>query len=103
MYAVIKTGGKQLRVQIGDVVRVERLASEVGSSVVFDQVLMLGGEESKLGSPTIDGAQVRGTVIAQERGNKIIVYTYKKRQNSNRKTRGHRQNLTAVKIDAIEA
>ena len=103
MYAVIKTGGKQLRVQIGDVVRVESLASEVGSSVVFDQVLMLGGEESKLGAPTIDGAQVRGTVIAQGRGDKIIVYTYKKRQNSNRKTRGHRQNFTAVKIDAIEA
>ena len=104
MYAVIKTGGKQVRVQVGDVVRVEKLAGEVGASIVFDEVLMLGGDKSaKLGSPVVDGAQVKGTVVAQDRGRKIIVYTYKRRKNSNRKTRGHRQSFTAVKIDKIES
>ena len=104
MYAVIETGGKQLRVEVGDVVQVERLAEDVGSSVVFDRVLMLGGDgEHKLGSPALEGAQVRGTVVQQGRGDKVVIYTYKRRQNSNRSTRGHRQSYTAVKIDTIDA
>lgn len=104
MYAVIQTGGKQHRVQVGEIVRVERLPVEVGAPVVFDQVLMVGGDStSKLGAPTLDGVKVRGTVVAQDRAKKIIIYTYKKTQNSNRKQGGHRQYFTAVKIDAIDA
>ena len=104
MYAVIVTGGQQLRVEVGDVVKVAHLTGEVGGSVVFDRVLMVGGDKDpQLGKPTVDGAQVRGTVIAQDRDRKVIVYTYKKRKNSCRKTNGHRQQFTAVKIEAIEA
>ena len=104
MYAVIQTGGQQVRVEVGEVVRVARLAEEVGNEVVFDNVLLVGGEkDAKLGTPTLDGAQVRGTVVAQDRDTKVLIYTYKKRQNSNRKQKGHRQSFTAVKIEAIEA
>lgn len=103
MYAVIQTGGKQVRVQPGEVVRVERLPVEVGATVVFDRVLMLGGDDKiKVGAPAIDGARVRGTVMAQGRAKKIVIYIYKRRKNSNRRTQGHRQDFTAVKIDAIE-
>ena len=104
MYAVIQTGGKQVRVQVGEVVRVESLPAEVGSPVTFDQVLLISGEDDriKLGSPTLDGCEVRGTVVEQGRAKKILLYTYKRRQNSNRRSQGHRQNFTAVKIDAIE-
>jgi len=104
MYAVIETGGKQLRVQVGDVVQVERLTDEVGSEVVFDRVLLIGGEgDSRVGEPTVEGACVKGSVVGQERGKKVVLYTYKPRQNSNRRQGGHRQNHTQVKIDAIEA
>jgi large subunit ribosomal protein L21 len=104
MYAVIQTGGKQLRVQVGDVVRVERLAAEIGSPVSFDQVLLVSDQDNriKLGSPTLDGCSVSGTVVEQGREKKILLYTYKRRQNSNRRRAGHRQHYTAVKIDAIE-
>lgn len=104
MYAVIETGGKQHRVEVGQVVRVETVAGEPGNSVVFDRVLMIGGgAEVKLGSPAVAGARVRGTVVEQDRGKKIVIYTFKRRQNSNRRNAGHRQNFTAVKIDAIDA
>lgn len=103
MYAVIVTGGKQLRVQVGDVVRVENLAGDVGAKIVFEKVLMLGGKKSKLGTPTVEGAQVKGTVVEQGRAAKILVRTYKRRQNSNRTSQGHRQGYTAVKIDAIKS
>ena len=103
MYAVIQAGGKQYRVQVGDVVQVERIPEDVGSPIVFDRVMMLGGDDDvKLGAPTLDGAQVRGTVVEQGRAPKVLIYTYKRRKNSNRKSRGHRQAFTAVKIDAIE-
>lgn len=104
MYAVIETGGHQHRVQVGEVVRVARLDGEAGGSVVFDRVLIVGGDGGvKVGMPTLDGAQVRGTVVAQDRDRKILVYTYKRRKNSARKKQGHRQHFTAVKIEAIEA
>jgi large subunit ribosomal protein L21 len=104
MYAVIQTGGKQVRVKVGDVVRVEQLTGDPGSAVNFDQVLMISDADNrvKLGSPTLDGCSVRGTVVKQGRAKKIRLYTYKRRQNSNRRTQGHRQSFTAVKIDAIE-
>jgi large subunit ribosomal protein L21 len=102
MYAVIESGGKQHRVEEGGVVRVERIAGEVGDEVVFDRVLMVSGDTVQLGGPNLDGARVRGTVVEQGRGPKTIRYTFKRRQNSNRKQGGHRQAYTAVKIDAIE-
>jgi large subunit ribosomal protein L21 len=104
MYAVIETGGHQHRVQVGDVVRVARVAGDAGGSVVFDRVLIVGGNDGvKVGAPTLDGAQVRGTVLAQDRDSKVLIYTYKRRKNSARKRQGHRQHFTAVKIEAIEA
>ena len=107
MYAVIETGGKQLRVQVGDVVQVERLAVDVGSEIVFDRVLMVAGDgdkgQAQVGTPVVDGARVKGSVVSQTRGKKIILYTYKRRKNSNRRRGGHRQNYTAVKIEAIES
>ena len=104
MYAVIETGGKQYRVQIGDVVRVESLEGEVGAPVVFERVLMLGDDETpRIGAPVVDGAAVRGSIVEQGRGRKVLIYTFKRRQNSNRRTQGHRQAYTAVKIEAIEA
>lgn len=104
MYAVIRSGGKQYRVQVGDVVRVERLAGDVGSTVVFDEVLAIGGNDSPtVGRPTVGGASVRGSILEQDRGKKIHIYQYKRRQNSNRRRMGHRQDFTSVKIEAIEA
>ena len=106
MFAVIETGGKQVRVAVGDVVRVERLAAEVGAAVVFDRVLALGeagGQALRYGGPTVEGARVRATVVEQDRRQKIAIYTYKRRQNSNRKRRGHRQDYTGVRIESIEA
>ena len=104
MYAVIETGGKQLRVRVGEVVQVERLALDVGSPVVFDRVLLVGSDDgAQVGRPVLEGAKVRGSVVGQARGKKVHIYTYKPRQNSNRRSQGHRQHQTAVKIDAIEA
>jgi large subunit ribosomal protein L21 len=104
MVAVIESGGRQHRVQVGEVVRVDALAAEPGSPVVFDRVLLVGeGDAARVGVPVVEGARVLGTVVAQGRGPKIIGYIFKHRKNSNRKRWGHRQSFTAVKIDAIEA
>jgi len=104
MYAVIESGGRQLRVQVGEVVRVQRMDGDVGAPVVFDRVLMLGGEdEARLGTPVVDGAAVRASIVEHGRDKKIRIYTYKRRQNSNRKRMGHRQDFTAVKIETIES
>ena len=103
MFAVIQTGGKQHRVQVGDVVRVESLPGAAGEAVVFDRVLLVGdGGSVRVGRPSVEGVRVKGTVMEQGRGEKLLVYTFKKRKNSNRKRRGHRQGYTAVKIEAIE-
>ena len=104
MIAVIETGGKQHRVRVGEVVRVESRPAEAGAPVVFDRVLLVGeGDTARIGTPTVEGARVTGTVVSNGRGPKIIGYVFKHRKNSNRKRWGHRQNFTAVKIDAIEA
>jgi len=103
MYAVIQTGGKQHRVQVGDVVRVESLPGQPGDPVVFERILAVGeGASTRVGGPTVEGAQVKGTLVEQGLGDKVLVFTFKRRKNSNRKRRGHRQAFTAVKIDAIE-
>ena len=100
MYAVIRTGGKQCRVKQGEIVRVE---AQAGDSVTFGDVLLVGeGDAIRIGSPTVDGVSVKGTVLRQGRGKKVIIQTYKKRQNSNRRRAGHRQAFTEVKIDAID-
>ncbi|HJQ98403.1 MAG TPA: 50S ribosomal protein L21 [Candidatus Polarisedimenticolaceae bacterium] len=102
MYAVIQTGGKQHRVQIGEVVRVESLESEAGAKVTFDQVLAVGeGDSVTVGAPLVKGATVTGTVVEQGRGKKLIIFRYRRRQNASRRRGGHRQGFTAVKIDKI--
>ncbi len=104
MYAVIQAGGRQVRVEIGDVVRVDRRVENEGDPVVFDRVLMVvDGDSSRVGSPTLEGVQVKATVLEHGRGEKILTYKSKRRQNSNRRRQGHRQGFTAVKIEAIEA
>lgn len=104
MFAVIQAGGRQHRVEVGDVVRVDRLPTKLGESVVFDRVLLVGrGESTDIGNPAVTGARVRATVVGHERARKVLIYTYKRRKNSNRGRQGHRQAFTEVKIDAIEA
>lgn len=100
MYAVIVSGGKQYRVSQGDVIYVEKLEKEADSKVSFD-VLMLGSEEGvEVGTPTLAGAKVEGKVVAQVKGEKIVIYKYKSKKNYHRKA-GHRQNYTKVEITAI--
>lgn len=101
MYAVIKTGGKQYRVAPDDILEIEKVAGDAGATVEFTEVLMLGGEGSaKLGAPTVAGAKVTAEVVEQGRGPKVIAFKKRRRKNSRRK-RGHRQELTTVKIKSI--
>lgn len=101
MYAIIATGGKQYKVSEGDVVRVEKLDAEVGSSYSFDQVLAVGEEGSlEFGKPVVEGAVVKATVQKQARARKVIVYKYKPKTGYHKKN-GHRQCFTELKIDSI--
>ena len=101
MYAVIKTGGKQYRVAQNDVLTVEKLVGEAGAKVEFGEVLMIAGDgAAKVGSPTVAGAKVLAEVVEQTRGPKVIAFKKRRRKNSRRK-RGHRQDLTTVKITSI--
>lgn len=103
MYAVVATGGKQYRVEVGDVVRVEKLPGEKGAEVAFEQVLLLGdGEDIRIGQPLVEGAAVRGHIVEQDKFKKILVFKFKRRKGYRRK-QGHRQPYTAVKIDTIVA
>jgi len=103
LYAVMETGGKQYRVQAGDVFRVERLEGETGSEVVFDKVSMLGGDnETKFGTPLIAGAEVRAEVVSQGRADKVLVFKFKSKKNE-RRLRGHRQYYTEIRIKEIVA
>jgi large subunit ribosomal protein L21 len=103
VYAIIRAGGKQYRVEPGSVVRLERLAGEVGSEVTLGEVLFVGGEGvARVGNPRLEGVSVVGTVVAQDRDAKLRVFQYKKRKH-HRRTRGHRQSFTAVRIDAVRA
>ncbi|MGI9406242.1 MAG: 50S ribosomal protein L21 [Hyphomicrobiaceae bacterium] len=100
MYAVIKTGGKQYRVAADDVIKIEKIAGEVGETISFDDVLMVGGDTPQIGAPLVDGASVAGEVVEQGRARKIIVFKKKRRQNYRRK-KGHRQEQTTVRITDI--
>lgn len=100
MFAVIKTGGKQYRVAAEDVITVDKLAGEPGEIISFAEVLMLGGDQVTVGAPTVAGAVVAGEVVEQKRGPKVIAFKKRRRQNSRRK-RGHRQELTVLRITEI--
>ena len=102
MYAIIATGGKQYKVAEGDVIYVEKLPGDEGAEISFDEVLFVGGDNVRVGNPTIAGASVKGTIEAQGRGKKIIVYRYKPKKGYHKKN-GHRQYFTKVKITAINA
>lgn len=102
MYAVVKTGGKQYKVQEGDVLRVEKLPGEIGSEITFDKVLLLSdGESVDIGTPTLDSAAVKAHIVEQDKARKILVFKYKRRKRYRRK-QGHRQPYTAVRIDSIQ-
>ena len=100
MYAVIVSGGKQYKVSEGDVIRVEKLEAEEGAKVSFDQVLLINDGSLKIGTPTVQGAKVSGTVLQNGKGKKVIVYRYKRKSGYHKKN-GHRQLFTEVKIDKI--
>ncbi len=101
MFAVVKTGGKQYRVTEGDKITIEKLETEEGQQVTLGEVLMLNeGNQTKIGTPTVDGAKVLATVESNFKGRKVIVFKKKRRHNYRRK-KGHRQNLTTVTINKI--
>ena len=102
MYAIIATGGKQYKVAEGDIIKLEKLGVEAGEKVTFDQVLLVSGDDVKVGAPTVDGASVEADVIDNVKGKKVIVYKYKRKTGYHKKN-GHRQQLTAVKITKINA
>ena len=103
MFAVIKTGGKQYKVASGDMLRVERIAADAGETVLFNEVLMLGGDSPQVGVPLIDGAGVEAEVVDQIKGEKVIHFVKRRRKHSSKRTKGHRQKLTLVKIGEILA
>jgi large subunit ribosomal protein L21 len=102
MYAVIQTGGKQYKVSEGDIINVEKLNVEEGQKVNFDQVLLVGGDEMKVGNPVVSGVTVEGSVLRNGKAKKVIVYKYKRKTGYHKKN-GHRQAFTQVKIEKINA
>jgi len=103
MYAVIKTGGKQYRVNAGERLKVEKLEVEVGGTVTLDQILMVSdGTTTTIGSPIINGATVTATVLAHGRGDKVMIFKFRRRKHY-RKTQGHRQSFTEIQIGEILA
>ena len=102
MYAVVSTGGKQYRIQEGDILRVEKIPGEVGTPITFENVLLYSnGEKMSIGQPVLENISVNGHIVEQGKAKKIIVFKYKRRKRFRRK-QGHRQQFTAVKIDKIE-
>ena len=101
MYAVVTTGGKQYRVQKGETLKIEKIPGDVGSQVAFDQVLMVSdGDRVEIGQPLVQNAVVNAHIVEQGKHKKIVVFKYKRRKRF-RRTQGHRQQFTAVKIDDI--
>ena len=98
MFAVLKTGGKQYKVQPGDVLRVEKLAAQPGDKIQFNEILMVG---STIGTPNVEGAGVQAEVIDQIKGEKVIHFVRRRRKHSSKRTKGHRQQLTLVRITEI--
>jgi large subunit ribosomal protein L21 len=102
MFAIVRTGGKQYRVGVGDQITVERIAGDVGAHIELGDVLAIGGDETTvIGTPVVPEAAVRARIVQQPRGTKVIVFKKKRRKNYRRK-RGHRQELTVLKIEEIK-
>jgi large subunit ribosomal protein L21 len=101
MFAVLKTGGKQYRVAANQILTVEKLAAEAGETVEFSEILMLGGDDLKVGAPFVAGATVKAEVLEQLRGEKVISFKKRRRKHSSQRKRGHRQYLTRVRITDI--
>ncbi|MFC2968045.1 50S ribosomal protein L21 [Acidimangrovimonas pyrenivorans] len=101
MFAVLKTGGKQYKVQAGDVLRVEKLAANAGDKVQFNEILMIGGDKPTVGAPLVDGAAVQAEVIDQIKADKVIHYVKRRRKHSSQRTKGHRQQLTLLRVTEI--
>jgi large subunit ribosomal protein L21 len=103
MYAVVASGGKQYKVEEGEILRIEKIPGDVGSSVTFEQILMISdGDQINIGQPLLGDAAVKGQIVEQGKAKKILVFKYKRRKRYRRK-HGHRQQYTAVRIDSIEA
>jgi len=103
MFAVLKTGGKQYKVQAGDVLRVELIAAAAGEKVQFNEILMIGGEKPVLGAPLVKGAAVQAEVIDDIKADKVITFWKRRRKHSSQRTRGHRQKLTLLRVTEILA
>ena len=101
MYAVLKTGGKQYKVQAGDVLRVEKLDAIAGEKIQFNDILMVGGETVTIGAPMVAGAAVQAEVIDQIKGEKTIHFVKRRRKHSSQRTKGHRQHLTLVRVTEV--
>ena len=101
MFAVLKTGGKQYRVQSGDVLRVEKLAADAGEKVQFNEILMVGGDDLVVGAPLVDDAAVQAEVVEQIKGEKLIHYVKRRRKHSSQRKKGHRQQLTLLRVTDI--
>ena len=102
MFAVVRTGGKQYKVTSGDVLAIEKVAGDVGAALKISDVLVVGGETIKTGTPLVEGASVTAEILAQGKGEKVVAFKKRRRKNTHRK-RGHRQPFTQIKITAIEA
>ena len=103
MFAVLKTGGKQYKVQAGDVLRVEKLDAVAGQKIQFNEILMVGGETLTIGVPFVAGAAVQADVIDQIKGDKVIHFVKRRRKHSSQRTKGHRQHLTLVRVTEVLA
>ena len=101
MFAVLKTGGKQYKVQSGDMLRVEKLAADAGETIQFNEILMLGGDAPVIGAPFVADAAVLAEVIDQVKGDKVINFVKRRRKHSSQRTKGHRQKLTLVRVTEI--
>ncbi len=101
MFAVMKTGGKQYKVQAGDRLRVEKLAAEAGETVQFNDILMLGGETATVGAPLVSGAAVQALVVDQVKGEKLIHFVKRRRKHSSKRKKGHRQQLTLIEVTEV--
>ena len=101
MFAVLKTGGKQYKVSSGDMLRVEKLAADAGEKVQFNEILMLGGDTPVVGAPLVDGAAVQAEVVDQIKGDKVIHFVKRRRKHGSQRTKGHRQQLTVLRVTDI--
>ena len=103
LYAIIETGGKQIKAEVGQSIFVEKLAGEAGDKVVLDKVVLVSGAETKIGAPYVDGAKVSCVIEKQGKEKKIMIFKYKAKKGSTRRKQGHRQPYTKLLVESIEA